>query len=200
MFSQSFQFKQEKEAKPDVRIEEPSWIGAQFTSKNGSQVIRFRRDGFSFHRLSPYTSFAALTPELVHYWEEFQSMTTPRTLPLIALRFINRIRVPDEVKPEQLKDYVNVQPPLALTSGVQIQETLSRIRFMDEDSGLKGAVSYSRESSKPSLPLEFLLDVEVRSDKGFAPQDPEIWNEIDVMRGLRNRIFTLTSKCLELFG
>lgn len=127
-------------------------------------------------------------------------MTTPRTLPLIALRFINRIRVPDEVKPEQLKDYVNVQPPLALTSGVQIQETLSRIRFMDEDSGLKGAVSYSRESSKPSLPLEFLLDVEVRSDKGFAPQDPEIWNEIDVMRGLRNRIFTLTSKCLELFG
>ena len=64
MYSRDFRFTAKHAESMEVEAEDPNWVGAQVTSADKLQVMRFRLDGFSFHRLALMTPLRLFAPKL----------------------------------------------------------------------------------------------------------------------------------------
>jgi uncharacterized protein (TIGR04255 family) len=77
--------------------------GFLFRSKDGKLVAQCRVDGFTLSRLEPYTSFDDLYPMFIDGWSAYREYVRPLSAVRLALRYINRFRIPPE---GLLQDYL----------------------------------------------------------------------------------------------
>jgi len=179
---------------------ESKFMGMEFRSNERSQVMQFRCDGFSFHQLSPYTSYETVIREVEKYWPEYLKMGKPKATIRQGLRFINRIQLPENVGFEDLGDYAKITPTFALKDELEPQNLLSRVQLRDPDTKNEAFVTFALADSSAKR-LELIFDIDVASHQGFEVNDPELWSSFAELRGLKNRLFvgSLHKKCLDLF-
>src|SRR5215207_6007873 len=82
----------------------------QFLHDDEKQLVQIRAGGFSFNRLSPYTSLDDYLPEIERTWAMFVQLTSPIEIRVVRLRYINRILLPFAEGKVQLEDYVKMSP------------------------------------------------------------------------------------------
>src|SRR5713226_3799339 len=63
-------------------------------SQDGKQVVQFRRDGFSFSRLNPYSSWEEVFAEAWSLWKLYIETAKPLGISRLAVRYINRLPLP----------------------------------------------------------------------------------------------------------
>src|SRR6266540_2275623 len=68
--------------------------GYFFRSSDGLKVAQFRRDGFTFNRLAPYTTWEDVRAEALRLWTLYREIAQPDGLERLALRYLNRLVVP----------------------------------------------------------------------------------------------------------
>ena len=176
------------------------WIGCEFRQQDLPQVLRIRKDGMSFHRLHPYTSYEELIPQFRKLWESYLSTFSPKAVTKVSLRFINRINLPAGSKIVDLSKFVKVVPHVALPVETDIQNLLSRVHIVEKGTNNNAHVSFS--SVKKGEDLEnILLDIETWNSLGAAADSSEIWDSFEGLRDLKNTLFTgsLEEECLSLF-
>ena len=67
-------------------------------SHDGRLVVQFRRDGFTFSRLSPYSSWEEVFSEAWLLWELYVETAKPLEVSRLAVRYINRLPLPDTLE------------------------------------------------------------------------------------------------------
>jgi uncharacterized protein (TIGR04255 family) len=177
------------------------WLGCEYLNTEENQVLRFRKDGMSFHKLAPYTSYPDLLPEVQKHWNEFVEFARPKSITRLGLRFVNRIQLPEETQFESLSDYVKVVPHVSLPEESHIQNLLSRVQILDPDTGNKANISFSNLQSSTGGLEAVILDIEAWSEAGCVVDGEEVWTQLASLRDLKNRLFagSFTEKCLSLF-
>lgn len=195
---QSIEFKQEADAL-NVRTN-ADWVGCEFKNSSQNQVVRIRKDGISFHRLRPYTSYDELIAEVQALWKGFLAQLPLKAITKLSLRFVNKINLPTGTKIGDLSEYVKVVPHVALPSEADIQNLLSRVHIKEKSTGNNAHVSFSSIQKDENL-LGILLDIEAWNDRGSSAESDEIWDRFSSLRDLKNRLFTgsLEDQCLSLF-
>lgn len=180
---------------------ESNWQGVAFQGGEDSQVIQFRSNGMSFHQLQPYTSHETIMPLLQQYWRIFAELAHPKSTTRQSLRFINRIRLPEEASMEEVDAFTRITPTFALVDQLEAQHLLSRVRLRDPETGILAFVTFALPDPN-KRPLELIFDIDVVSQRAFGVPDPEIWEDFSRLRDLKNRIFcgSLHQKCLDLFA
>jgi uncharacterized protein (TIGR04255 family) len=93
-------------------------------------MFRARLDGFSFHRLAPYTAWEEWTPQAFEMWERYAQTMSPRAVARMGVRYVNRLEFP---APTELKEYLLTAPDVApglpqLVSSYVMQLTLRHQR------------------------------------------------------------------------
>jgi uncharacterized protein (TIGR04255 family) len=179
-------------------------LGAiQFLTGDEKQLVQFRRNGFSFNRLAPYTTLDDYLPEIASAWNTFEELAGPVQIRKIGLRTINRILLPMADGHLDFGDYLTAPPRLPAT-GLK----LGIVGFLDQQVAAEAEtgnqVSIVKASQLPeggNLPV--ILDIHAYYHSQISPPAwDELFLRIQALRSLKNRVFrhTLTPQCLNLFS
>lgn len=164
------------------------------------QLVQVRMQGYSFNRLTPYTSMDDYLPEIERTWRLFLKVICPVQLGVIRLRYINRILLPLTEGRVDLEQYlkINLRPA---NDDLRLAGFLNQYTAVESGTGHEvNVVVTSQPPEKDRLPVIFDNCVACT-----AKADPQDWShilaKIQSLRGLKNRVFknTLTDVCLNLF-
>lgn len=72
------------------------WGGLRFTNSDSTQVAIFKREGFTFSRLRPYTRWNRVTRDALRLWAIQAEVSGATQIERIGVRFINRLEVPTQ--------------------------------------------------------------------------------------------------------
>ncbi|MBI2423057.1 MAG: TIGR04255 family protein [Candidatus Hydrogenedentes bacterium] len=203
-FETRFMFEHEFETQAGIPSKTSTRHGIQgylFRSDDGRQLVQVRNEGFTFNRLSPYSSLDDYMPEIARTWRIFVEITSPVSIRVIRLRFINRILLPLELGKVELNDYLTVGPRLPSSSDFTFTGFLNQSLAIEKSTGSEVKTTLtSQPIENGKLPVIFDIIV-----AGGGQMDCGDWSaiasKIRLLRSLKNRIFrdTLTGKCLLLF-
>ena len=173
----------------------------QFLQEDEKQLVQVRMQGFSFNRLTPYTSLDDYLPEIERTWGLFVGIASPVQIRVVRLRYINRILLPLMNGRVELEDYLKAGPRLPDEDRLRLAGFLNQYAAVEIDTGHQvSIVLTSQAPENDKVPIIF--DISVASAE---TADPENWAwllaKIQSLRHLKNRLFrnTLTEPCLNLF-
>lgn len=182
-------------------IDDQGSIGLKFTSGDEKNIAQFRRDGFTFSRLSPYTSWDEISAEAFRLWEIYSNISSSDFITRIAVRYINRIEIP--IKISDLSDYFTAPPTLPSEVSMSIRSFLARFSVQDASHGILANIilaTYDRAATETHIPI--ILDIDVyKAQKFYLNQLTEIKETFAILREFKNRIFfeSMTERAIRTF-
>jgi len=176
----------------------PTVIGYRFFSSDKLFVAQVRPDVFSFSRLKPYTTWENLKGEARKFWNEYKTIVSPiSTIKKISLRFINRLEF---TLPSQTTDYLTHPPRSPSELQGFVTGFLSQINLHDAESGIDSTIiQFLEPQTKPEF-ASLILDIQVSKQIDYAVDETRIWDTLDLLRAMKNRIFfsSITEKTFRM--
>lgn len=170
-----------------------------FRSQDGKEIVQLRRNGFSFSRLNPYTSWEEVFTEAWRLWELYAQTAKPLEVSRLAVRYINRLLLPGT----NVSLFLNPGPLLAEGWPSEIGTFLSRIVLIDRQEEIAVNVVQTLEprlsSEQPIMPVIF--DIDAFQSGSLNAEDMTIRDRFARLREMKNRIFFngITPQAVELF-
>lgn len=174
-------------------------IGYRLSKADDSRVLQIRRDGLAYSHIAPYTEWDTFRAEAQRVWEQYRTAIPGAKLVRCALRYINRVDIP-ETKVE-LYDYFTLYPkiPEQLPQQDVIGLTLS-LQMPQPDLECVAVLNQALvEPVKPGY-ISIILDIDVLRLGIEGWQDSEVWAFLDKLRDRKNEIFEacITDRTREL--
>ena len=173
--------------------------GFTFLSADEKDLVQFRKDGFTYNRLAPYTSWEAVFTEASRFWRIYCSTTNPEEVSRVAVRYINRLRLPQPVK--EFGEYFTAHPTTPAASQTIITGFVSRVTVYNPASRLKAHIIQALESPSDLGFIPVLLDIDVFDEELTSFGPIEVLSRFQDLRNLKNELFfkSITAKAKELF-
>ena len=194
-YSKELNFSPESGLQPN---NEPTINGYLFISRDKTQIIQNRVDGYTFSRLFPYTNWKDLKKNAKRYWNNYRKLANPEIIHRIAVRYINKFEV---TVPFTFEEYLSAPPVLPDNFPTSITSFFSKITFRDVETSADVIVTQTMENDDRANKTTILLDIDVIIKKNIVTNDETMWDKLDDLRNLKNAIFfgSITNKTLELF-
>ena len=178
--------------------------GLVFTSENGQKVLNVSLEGFTFKILPPYDRWETFQPEARELWKLYCQVCKPKYVVRTAIRYINRLDLPDTL--QDLKEYLRIVPelpedlPQPRLSGYFMQLQLPQHDIAPD------CMLILNEALVPTVKPETIaitLDLDLycaQPDAPWNPDDESIWIFLEQLRNRKNTIFnaSITTKMQEL--
>lgn len=199
-YFQEHQITQDQDQSPKMQVNR-GLQALQFVSKDKKQLAQFRSVGYSFNRLSPYSSLDKYLPEIKRTWELYSGFVKPVQIRKIGLRTINRILIPLTEGGCDIDKYLKTGPKLPGEDELIFTGFLNHHTAVEKESGNRLSIVLTTQNPEESA-LPVILDIDAFLPCEF---DPLPWSNIlDIilaLRGLKNRVFsnTLTETCLSQY-
>lgn len=173
--------------------------GYRFHSADGKYIAQFRRDGFTLNRLQPYPSWEEIFSKASGLWKLYDKTACPIEVSRIAVRYINRIRLPLPLA--DLQVYLRTLPVLAEGCPTHISGFVTRVIVHEPDLGIAANVTQVLESPPKEDYVPLILDIDVYQQGAFNDATEKLLARFAKLREMKNKIFfgSLTTKAIELF-
>jgi uncharacterized protein (TIGR04255 family) len=174
-------------------------IGYRFLSADQKQIVLARLDSFTFSRLSPYDCWGSFRKETQRLWEVYQSLTNPKAITRLAVRYVNQLDLPLPL--EDFKEYLQTVPEVSPTLFPQgLSGYFMQLQVPQENPG--GMLILNEAIVPPSNPdvVSVLLDIELSQMGNLRNNEVEIWDCLEKLRTRKNQVFEscITDKTREL--
>lgn len=176
-----------------------SIIGARLSRTDDLRVLQIRHDGFAYSHMAPYTDWATFRAEAQPLWKRYRKVCPEAKLTRCALRYINRIDIPEtKIEPyDYFSLYVKV--PEALPQQDVIGLTMN-LQMPQQD--LQCVANIGQALGEPVKPghLSVILDIDIFRLKIEEWDDEKAWEFLDKLRDRKNEIFEacITDRTREL--
>lgn len=176
-------------------------LGYRFSSDDKKRIFQARLDGFTFSQLEPYHTWDTLRNEAQRLWKVYSSITQPKYIRRVAVRYINRLDLPfDSSNPLDFKDYLQTVPEVSPTLPQGLSDYFMQLQIPQED------LQASLILNEAMLPLvkqdavSVLLDIDLFSMVQFPAASDEVWDLLEKFRDRKNEVFEacITDKTREL--
>ncbi|MCX5999395.1 MAG: TIGR04255 family protein [Chloroflexi bacterium] len=180
-------------------FEDKGLHGYQLRSGDDTQVAQFRRDGFTFSRLKPYTEWETVLAEARRLWELYCTKASPDVVTRIAVRYINQLSIPSPIG--DLAGYLTAPPRVPPTLPQEMSNFLTRIVLRDAELDIQANIIQALQRGPKADDFNIILDIDVYKQQQNGFEDGTIWPTFDRLRELKNRIFfdSITEKTARLF-
>jgi uncharacterized protein (TIGR04255 family) len=180
-------------------VEEKGLQGYFFKSHDGKNVTQFRKDGFTFSRLKPYTNWQDVLAEAKKLWKLYKDRASPDLVTRIAVRYINQLDIPLPI--ENLSKYLNAPPTIPQNLPQELCQFLTRVTIRDPNLDIMAHIIQALERGSKRDYVTIFLDIDVFKQKESGFGEREIWQTFKQLRGLKNRIFfdSITEETARLF-
>lgn len=182
---------------PQQKLQDLGIRAVFFSSHDRKTLVQFRRDGFTFNRLMPYTSWREIFPEAMRLWRIYADTAGELEVLRVAARYINRILLPVAV---DFDDYLTAPPAIPNDVDPLISSFLTRITIHEPNSGLAAHVAQLLEPETEGK-LPFILDIDVFKDNLTSSPNTDVTPVFEAIRDLKNRIFfgSLKAKLVDTY-
>jgi len=164
--------------------------GFLFKTQDGKKIIQMRLDGFTFNKLKPYDDWASFSDEAIKYWSRYVDIVKPTSVTRLALRYINRIEIP-EGSPE-LKAYVNFLPDIPKKLSMSFYDFLIRTSLVDDEGGKISQANIIQTIDNKAITPDmtpYILDIDVFRQVNLQTNDEKITKVFNELHDLKNKIF-----------
>lgn len=176
-------------------------IGFRLFTTDERQLVQVRSAGFSFNRLSPYSSMDDYLPEIERCWYLYCSIARPVYVRAIRMRCLNRLPLPLEGGRVTLSQYIGASPVSAEDYPLELSGFACQYIMKEPSTGHQAALLIHSELAANDI-VPVILDISVAAQGDVPPTDwSSLREKLQALRALRNQIFrrTVTEKCLQLF-
>lgn len=171
--------------------------GVIFINKSNCKQVQFRKDGFTFNMLKPYSQWADFSKEAIRLWQIYDSNLLPKSITRIALRYLNKIEIP--LPFNTFQEYIINMPPIprCLPQLFKSFFMQTEIPCLEEHTN----VIITETFEKPNITLPFILDIDIYKSCQIEKDSQILMKEFEVLREFKNRTFEncITDKARKLF-
>jgi len=173
-------------------VNEPG--GFILRSADEKWVAQFRLDGFTLSRLAPYGSWDELKGKAHELWAKYSAAATPARVLRVASRFINRIQMP---LGESFETIFSTNFVIAPKLPQAVSGYLLRLVIPFDEQEAVAILTQSLDANSN----ECIFDLDAFSWKPAGISEAEMWNKLDDLRDVKNRLFfgSLTDAAVERF-
>lgn len=162
------------------------------------EVAQFRVDGFTFSKIEPYTTWEEVFAEAFRLWGIYRRLAEPTQVLRLAVRYINRMRVPGM---QDVSRYLEAPPTLPAPIPQLLREFLTRVYVDDNGTGASAVIVQALEKSMDPNTFSILLDIDAFREVPLPPDDPSLPEVFEQLRSLKNDIFyaSITEATAEMY-
>jgi uncharacterized protein (TIGR04255 family) len=150
------------------------------------EIAQFRVNGFTFSKIEPYATWELAFGEAIRLWELYRVTAMPRQVSRVAVRYINRMRLPS---PMGLEYYLEAPPVVPAPIPSTIREFLSRVYVDDAARSASAVIIQALEPRVDPATISLLLDIDAFREMSAEPDDPSLPAVFEQLRQLKNDIF-----------
>lgn len=172
-------------------------LGVRFDNADKSQALLLRRDGMTLSVLKNYESWQLLRDRAREFWRVFRDLSGPVVIGRLAVRYINVIDVP---LGRDFDDYLTAVPRIPPKLPQLLTGFLQRVVVPFKDDAASAIITQALEPAVETT-VPTVLDIDVSSMGSMDGASAEIWDKLERLRLIKNRIFfaSLTRVGLELY-
>ena len=161
-------------------------------------ISQFRIDGFTFSKLEPYTTWEQVFGEADRLWRLYVQIARPLEISRVAVRYINRLRLPG---PAELRQYLAAPPVLPPPIPQAVREFLTRV-VVDDDNNASAILIQALEASLDPGTVPLLLDIDAFREVSLPLEDPSVAGIFEQLRRLKNDIFfaSIIERTVEMYA
>jgi uncharacterized protein (TIGR04255 family) len=176
-------------------------VGYRFVSPDGRRVFRVTLNDFAYSQLAPYDRWETLYAEARRIWAITETTLRPRRIKRAAVRFINRIDMPDpENRGVDLDAYFHAAPKIPRELPQLLTAYFVRLEIpFEAPNGVLILTLATAQSPTPGAVSALLdLDTVVQS---AGMDHTTAWKAIEELRDVKNAAFeaSITDAARELF-
>ena len=175
-------------------------IGIRLETADGKFVIQAKERGFTFSILSTYDSWKSFSEEAFKYWNIYRRVFKPKKVTRQALRYINRIDVPE--LSFEMKNYFRVYPQVFEDDRmVQISGFFMQVQIPQQEGGVANLTQTIANPAKAGC-SSIILDIDVFDNKQYLPGARDLRKRIESLRNQKNSIFeeAITNRTRDLIS
>jgi uncharacterized protein (TIGR04255 family) len=174
-------------------------VGWLVQTAERTAVAQFRLDGFTFNKLEPYTRWEEVFEEADRLWRSYVEISRPVEVTRMAVRYINRLRLPSST---ELREFLEAPPVLPLPIPQTVREFLTRVVVYDAARDASAIITQALESALDPTFLPVLLDIDAFREAPVAPDDASMPQIFEQLRRLKNEVFfaSITEKTVEMYA
>lgn len=180
-------------------VEDEGIVGYRFTSKDEKKIVQFNLNDFVFSQLYPYENWEKARDEAKRLWTIFADAVSPETIKRVALRYINRLEVPQDLK--DFNEYLTMPPNVPAALPQALSSFLTRMVIPDDSLKATAIITQALETSANPKTVPIILDIDVFREYDYDPKGSEVWDYLEQLRVLKNKIFfeSITEKIAEMY-
>jgi len=164
-------------------------IGLRLAKADDSRILQIRHDALAYSHMAPYSDWATFKAEALPLWQQYRAACPNAKFSRCALRYINRVDIPDsKIEPEDYFGlYLNIPKVLSQQDVIGMELSLQMPQH-DLDCVANINQRMIGEPVKPDH-ISFILDIDVfrRGIENWG--DAEVWAFLDKLRERKNEIF-----------
>lgn len=184
---------------PVPQLEHRGVRGFLRRDKDNRAVVQIRRDGFTFSKLQPYTSWDDVCGRARGLWGRYVAVTRPTEITRLAVRYINHISPPDGWG--AARDWLSIRAVSPKIPGVPDEPTDFHIRMLQRHPSAPHIATITVATvATPDGQRALLFDIDVAHEATLLIDDESAWSILSELRDYKNDIFfgTITEKTREL--
>jgi uncharacterized protein (TIGR04255 family) len=188
-------------AEPTSHVENKGIRGFLRHSPSDQSAVQVRRDGFTFSKFKPYTSWPRVSERAHNLWDQYAAAIKPGAIARLAVRYINHIRPPGEWTSS--KDWLSINASPPPIPGLPAEPSDFFIRILQKHPSTEYVATVTVATvAEATGSRALLLDIDVAHEGRLEPDTAKIWSILGELRDFKNDIFysTITKKSRELFS
>lgn len=208
IFKQEFPIKEERQeiiteikvvkGKPQPVVNKSQPIGYFFKTQDKAKLVQFRKNGYTFNKLRPYSSWSDIISEARRFWEIYQDTIKPDSITRIAVRYINHLNLPLPIS--DFSVYLTNPPTIREGYPPKLDGFLSKLIVSDPAISITSHITQQLDKTTSKYAV-VILDIDVFNKDSYSSTDNKIWKIFENFHNIKNKIFfnSLTDNALELF-
>ncbi len=186
---------------PESRQFDHGPIGSRYVSLDGKQIAQFRKTGFTFSRLAPYTRWEDMFAEAGRLYRIYVQTAQPEEVTRIAVRFINRLALPEQ-EVGDFSPFLTAVPPFPKDIPAVLTGFLTRVQVRDPQTMISGTVTQTiQQGSHEPGKIPVILDLDIYEAGSKSPDPGVVLPRFEALRVLKNRYFfaSITEATADLY-
>lgn len=165
------------------------------------RVLIIQPRGMTFSHMPPYTSWEIFQGEARLLWERYVAFVKPEFVVRVALRYVNRIDVPEQRF--EVSDYFKLYPEIPKTIPQDMNAMFMQIQMPQHDIALDvmAAINFATAGRINEHTSSMILDIDLFAARILTPSSEEVFKVFDQIRRRKNELFeaSITEKTRGLF-
>ena len=176
-------------------------LGYRLKSGDGTRLVQFRLDGFTFNHLPPYSNWESFSSEAWEHWQTYLQLAAPTAVTRIALRYINRHTF---APGERANDYIATPPSYSADVPGELTSFLfqAQLKLPGSENANATVIQFTEPPDTVSGGETYVLDIDASRTGSFPVSDTERFkNYFTELRNFKNEIFfnTVTPQAIALW-